>query len=523
MVRVSTLDRLVAGPRSSRRTFLAGAGTLAGVMTAGALRVTPGAAQTPSASGELLTEVVIDLAGVPESIDPGLAYSPRDWSIVHAIYDAPVTISDDGTIVPLAAESFTAIDATSWEVRLLPDMTFHDGSPVTSAALVRSLEHILASESDAAGLFAVVSSIDVIDDLTCRIVTSEPAPWLPAQIAVYMVLLPEIDDPTLFLTNPVGSGPYRYESQESGSSITLVRNPDWKSTGAKGQPIAERVTYRFVPEPATRIADLASGSAGIITEIPHDQMQAITDAGATPVEASVVGSHFIRVASDIEPFNLPEVRQALNLAIDAESIAQALVSPEAHRLASLFPDPRALGFDAALTPFPYDPDRARELLSSVGMESISTVLEVTTGARLDIAEAIVAQLADVGMQNSVTVSDYATFNGAWSSPDAPPLRLVTWAPLFDPQSLLALVFASTGFLSRFDSPEVDELIAIGAAETDPAQRQATYQELARVMQESAPAVFLWNLTSGYGVASDIQSWTPRGDDYVLPLSPGSPA
>jgi peptide/nickel transport system substrate-binding protein len=326
--------------------------------------------------------------------------------------------------------------------------------------------------------------------------------------------------PEDLLTSPTGSGPYRFESQEPGVSISLVRNPDWVTTGAKGWPIAERVTYRFVPELATRIADLSTDAAQLVTEIPHDQMDAISNSGAESVEISVVGIHFIRIATDVEPLDRSEVRRALNHAIDAESIAQALVSPEAHRLASLFPDQRAIGFDPGLPPLAYDPDLARELLSNAGVEKLDLTLEVTTGARVDIAEAIAAQLADVGVNLTILVSDYATFNSTWNDPAAPALRLVTWAPMFDPQSLLELVFASDGFLSRFSNVDVDGLIAAGEVESDPNAREAVYQNLAETMQLDPPAVYLWNLTSGYGVGPEASGWKARGDDYVLPMVAG---
>jgi peptide/nickel transport system substrate-binding protein len=506
--------------RTSRRAAVAGA---AATVAALALSRSPGAAagrQTPISAESLLPKLVIDLAGAPASIDPALAYAPRDWSIVHAVYDSPLAIDAAGAVVPLAAESFAAVDDTTWELRLLPGMIFHDGTPVTTAAVARSLDHINDSESDAAGLFAGVT-IEIVDDLTCRILVEAPSPWLPAQIAVYLALIPESASPEAFLTAPIGSGPYRFESEEPGSSITLVRHSDWVSTGVKGWPIAEQVVYRFVPESATRLADLATGAAHIITEIPHDQLDAISSAGATAVEVSIVGTHFIRIAADVEPLRSPEARQALNHAIDVETIAQALVSTKSHRLASLYPDERALGFDESLTPFAYDPALAQELLAQAEVGALDLILEVTTGARLDIAEAIAAQLADVGISVTVQVSDYGTFNATWSEPTAPALRLVSWAPLYDPQSLLGLVFGSHGYLSRIDSPEIDALIAEGAGEPDPEARHQVYTELGRVMQEDPPAVFLWNLTSGYGVSPEITSWEPRGDDYVLPLSPGA--
>jgi len=493
---------------------LAGAGIAAG--TANLLSL-PGLAQTPVAV-DLVDEIVIDLSGTPESIDPALAYSARDWSIVHSIYDAPVGFAPDGTIQPLAAESFTAIDDHDFEMVLREGLTFHDGSPVTAAAISRSLQHIRDSGSSVADLFAGITAIEEGDDgLTARITCAEPSPWLPAQVAVWMLLLPEGYTADVASSAPVGSGPYRFESQEPGTSLTLVRNPDYTWGSLKGTPMAERVTYRYVPEVATRIADLSTDAADIIVEVPVDQQGAVEDGGATPVEVSIVGSAWIRIATDTPPFDKPEVRQAINYAIDVQAIGEALVSPEARRLATLYPDERALGFDPTLDPYVYDPDKARQLLADAGVgDGIDVDLEITSAARVDVAEAIAAQLGEVGIAVTVKVSEYTDFNATWKDTSAPVLRMATWAPLFDPHTLLGLVFASEGFLSRYANPDADALIAAAAAEVDQDARQARYQELGALMHDDAAAVYLWNLSSGYGVSETAAGWAPRGDDYVIP-------
>jgi ABC-type transport system substrate-binding protein len=94
----------------------------------------------------------------------------------------------------------------------------------------------------------------------------------------------------------------------------------------------------------------------------------------------------------------------------------------------------------------------------------------------------------------------------------------TWSPLYDPHTLLNLVFASEGFLSRYDNAEASELIAAAGAEVDPEARAEHYRRLAAVMHEDAAAIFLWNLIEGYGVREEAGAWKPRGDEYVLPLS-----
>jgi peptide/nickel transport system substrate-binding protein len=290
---------------------------------------------------------------------------------------------------------------------------------------------------------------------------------------------------------------------------------------AKGDPIAEEVVYRFVPEVTTRMADLTAGQAHIITEVPHDQIATVAGQGNTGIEHAVVGSHWIRIATDVAPFDLPEVRQALNHAIDAEAIAQALVSPESHRLSSLFPDDRSLAFNPDLVPYTYDPDRARTLLDSVGVDSIDVEMEITSAARVDVAEAIAAQLGEVGINVSIVVSEYGACNANWVEPSAPALRLVTWGPLYEPQTLLGLVFHGSGYLSRYHNDEVDTLIDAGAAETDLEARRSIYAELTQVMYDDVPAVYLWNLAAGYGVAPLAAAWSSRGDEYVLPLHLGA--
>ncbi len=489
-----------------------GAGGYALAVGFGQTRAT--AAQTPQAG--LLPEMVIDLAGAPESIDPALAYSARDWSIVHSIYDSPLGFASDGTIQPLAAESYTMVDDVTLEVVLRPGLLFHDGSPVTSAAIARSIDYLAASGSEASGLFAGIVEVREVDELTVQMVSDQPSPWLPAQIAVWLLLLPEGYTPDQAATAPIGSGPYRFESQEGGNSMTLARNPDYSWGSPKGSPMADQVVFRFVPEVSTRIADLATGAAHLITEIPSNQLPAVADGTAAAIEVGIVGSAFIRIATDVAPFDEPRVRQALNHAIDVQTIGEALVSPEAKRLASLFPDERSMAHNPDLEPYAYDPDLARQLLTEAELgDGFDTELEMTSGASVEVAEAIVAQLAVVGIDVTITVAEYAGFNATWGDAAAPPLRMVTWSPLYDPHTLLSLVFASEGFLSRYANPDVDALIEDAASEIDQDTRVSTYRDLSAVMHVDVPAVYLWNQTAGYGVAEEASAWEPRGDEYVI--------
>jgi len=466
---------------------------------------------------EPLDEVVIDLSGTPESIDPALAYSPRDWSIVHSIYDALITFDRNGQLVPLAAETFSSVDDRTFEVVLRPGLEFHDGSPVDSASISRSVAYLQGSDSFAVDLFRTVSGVEEIDARTARIVCTEPSPWLPAQMAVWLLLVPKGFTAEQAATAPVGSGPFEFVSYSPGDRIVLRRNEAYTWGSPKGQPIAGEVTFRFVPESGTRIADLSSGAAQIVTQLPPDQLAAVEASGQIAIDAPIVGSAWVRIATDVEPFTDARVRRALNHAVDVGAIAASLVSGDAQRLAMLYPDERALGFNPDLQPYVYDPELARSLLGEAGVnDGFRADLEITSTSRADVAEAIAAQLGEIGIEVSIITSDDATFNAGWGDPARPALRMSTWVPLYDPHTLLSLVFASEGFLSRYENREVDALIQRGASQADPQARDAIYQELGRVMHDDAPAIFLWNMTSAYGVAPSVSAWQPRGDEYVIP-------
>lgn len=496
--------------KTSRRTFVA-ASAIAAIPLAGAA----GQQATPEAG--LLPELVIDLSGSPDHLTPATSYSTRDWSIIHAIYDSLVDFGPDGTIMPQAAEVFETDDAITFRVKLREGMTFHDGSPVTTAAISRNVKHIQEADSQISELYDVITEVREIDDLHAEIVCAEPAAWLPSQLVVWGTLLPENYTEESLATAPIGSGPYVFEEWVPGSHISLTRNPDYPLGTPKGDPLAERVVYRFVPEASTRIADLTSGQAHIIAEIPQDQITGIEQGGNIAITSPVLGTAFIRIATT-GPFADPRVAQALNHAVDVQSIAEVLVATEARRLASVFPDPRGIGFDEDLAPYTYDPQQAKALLAEAGYETgIDAEIQVVAGSRIDVVEAAVAQLAEVGVRLSIVSTELAGFNQDWPNDEAPALRYATWRPMYDPFTFLRLVINSEGFLSRYENAAADELIRAGAVEPDVLTRQAIYQDLGRTLQDHPAAIYLWNLVSSVGVASNIQGWEPRGDEYILPL------
>jgi ABC-type transport system substrate-binding protein len=148
---------------------------------------------------------------------------------------------------------------------------------------------------------------------------------------------------------------------------------------------------------------------------------------------------------------------------------------------------------------------------------MASVRDLRTGERADLAAAIAGQLGASGIDVELEPVETSTFNATWQDPESAPLRLLTWRPLFDPYTLLSLVISNTGFLSRYDNPDAQPLLEAGAIEPDPEERDRIYRELGAVLHDSPAGIYLWSLTSFYGLDRDVPPWTPRADDWILPL------
>ncbi|MBX3072113.1 MAG: ABC transporter substrate-binding protein [Thermomicrobiales bacterium] len=499
----------------NRRTLLATTG-IAGI---GSLI---GRGFTTVAQTARAEQLTIDLGTEPALLDPARTYDADGWSIVHSVFDSLLQYAPDGAIEPLLAESFTLLDPLTYRVVLRPDIAFHNGEPLDASAIEPSIAHILAEEtaSQVAANFAVIESVEVIDELTADLHLSSTAPWLPAQIAAWLCLLPPqaAQEPDFFAT-PIGTGPYRFESFVPGDRVSLTANDDYFAASPKGRPVADRLDYRFVADATTRVADLLSGTSDIVRAVPIDQIGAVENNGDVVLQTPISGSAFVRVPTDVAPFDDVRVREAMNHAVDVESIIAALLDGNGQRLANFFV-PGGLGYDPDLAPYSFDPERARALLAEAGYpDGFDTSIDATVTERSDIVEAVAAMLSDVGIRTTVNRLELALFNSGdyWlgTDPAASPLRFATWRPLFDPHTLLSLVVSNAGFLSRHDNPRVQELIDAFAAEADPDARAQIGLDLGVALFEEPAAIYLYSLTSSTGQRAGVPEWSPRPDDYLI--------
>jgi peptide/nickel transport system substrate-binding protein len=471
----------------------------------------------------LLPELTIDLASEPATLDPATVYDADGWSVVHSVYDSLVQYGPSGDVQPLLAESFEQVDPLTWEFKLRDGVTFHNGEPFDAKSVAFSVAHIQNPEtkSQVAGNFKVIEAVEEVDPLTVRLKLSAPAPWLPAQIAAWLAMLPPVyaaDPANDFASNPVGTGPYSFAGWARGSEIRLSANPGYFAGSPKGTPLAEAVRFRPVSEPSTRVADLLSGGAALIRSVPVDQIAAVEGGGAKVIAEPLSGFAMIRIPTDAVPFDNVLVRQAMNYAVDVEGIVAALLGGNGIRLPNIFV-PDGKGWDADLKPYPFDPEQAKALLEEAGLgKGFDTKLAYSSTEREDVVAAIAGNLEAVGIRCELQPTEIATFNATWKDPEAAPLRYLSWRPMFDPFTALSLLISNTGFLSRYDNGNAQKLIEMAAAEPDAKQRNEEYRELGRVLRDEPAGIYLYQLTGFYGAAADLSGWQPRSDDYIIPTA-----
>lgn len=458
-------------------------------------------------------EIVIAIGSEPSTLDPHTRDDGGERAVNDNIYETLLGRDAEGQLVPvLAADLPTQVDDVTWDLTLRDGVTFHNGNPLDAATVVASFERLLSlgEESEQSGFFGSIASVEATGDMSIRITTNAPDPVLPAKLYVLKV----IDASTVgegFDANPVGTGPYKFVSWERGSSITLEANPDYWG----GAPSISGVTYRFIEEAGTRLSGLISGEFDLITNLSPE------DADRAPKAVSVAGTEhpiFILNAFD-GPTADARVRQAMNYAIDKEAMAAALFGGRAQVDACQILSPSVFGFNTGLQAYPYDPDRARELIAEAGAEGAEIQVVGESGRWLkdrEVIETVANFWAEVGLAPKVEIYEFGEYlNRLFDRETRAAAIFVTSSnDILDPSRQLGTYYSPDGIGSSNQDEEMREWVSSAAAETDVAARADLYTQATARACEDAYFAFLLNIEDSYGMSERL-AWQPRVDGKII--------
>jgi peptide/nickel transport system substrate-binding protein len=428
-----------------------------------------------------------------------------------------------GVVGDLATDWTANADATEWTFNLRPDVTFTDGTPVDADAIVFNIERYVDPESEfySDELSAVsgfylggIGGAEKVDDLTVKILTkdSQPYSFLLQDLALLPMGSPTAieADPEGFGENPVGSGPFKFDSRVDGQSISFVPNEDYW----KGAPKLDKLTVRFIPDATARSAALRAGEVNFVETTPPDDIEALEGEGYQVVTAPY--SNVWRGVFDTtqKPWDNVDVRRAANMAIDRDALTGAVLSgtaSSAYQVASAA-DPGYL--DELNDQYTYDPEAAKALLADAGYPDgfSATFSYASSGSgSMDgnsIATVLQQQLAEVGIELELVPMEFATLSNEQSSGQMPGgASIAAWSGTFVLPSFWNVI-TTTGKsnVGKWSSAEVDDLFVQSKAATDLETQKAAFEAMNTIATNEAIWLPVATDTNPRSMAADVNDF-----------------
>lgn len=473
------------------------------------------------------------------ALDPQYSQSLPDDNIHKHLFQTLTRFDEDARLVPYVAESWENTDPFTWEFKLKEGYTFHNGEPVNAEAfkfvLDRGQELFENNEGDVTYQYNLLqlAEVEVVDEYTLRVTTEIPNPILPFHMAHTQTatLAPKYYSENDFeVTNraPVGSGPYKLVEWVPEERVVIEAWDDYKD----GTPEIKTLVWRPVPEAATRIAELKAGNADIIVNVPPDLASEVdTSEGAHLETVDGMRRVFIGIKQGRHPaLEDARVRQALNYAFNCEGMMGSLLEGRGTCSAHIVNAPYG---SPDVTSYPYDPEKAKELLAEAGWtdsdgdgildkdgEKLSLGFDAPNGRYIkdrEIAQVIASDLEKIGIEVDFQVFDWSVYvqKAARQGEGYRDLYLLGSGPGFNCQSDLALVQATSGSnRMEYQNQQIEELWSQLNETFDEDRRVELCHQIEETAFEDAPLIFIWLQTDFYGV-SDRLDWAPRPDERIL--------
>ena len=475
-----------------RRAFLSATAALA-------------AASLPASGQTALTELSFGRATEHSSIDPHFSQTGPNNATASGMFERLVSFTAANQLQPCLALSWRVLDPLNWEIKLRPGVLFHDGTPFTAKDVVYSLErvrHIVRSPAPWTHAVTNVAAADPVDALTLRIRTPTPTPLLMEQIGLIYMLPASLGDGVgneAFNSGKaaIGTGPYRFVSWVPNDRVVMQANPSWWG----GKPDWQRITLRFIPNNAARVAALLSGQVDLIDSVPptdalelgrNDQVKLFSSATNRiiymAVDAARDDSPFVAARDGTKLAHSPladvRVRQALSEMINRDVIVTRLLSGAAVPAGQIVPEGEG-GYAPALQPSPFDAAHAKALLGEAGYPNGFSLTIHSSADRYpgdaQVAQAVGQMLARGGLHvtgvealpynvfaPAATDRKYSFFLFGWSSSTGDSSEAL--------RSILATYDPANGLgalnRTRYSNPRFDALLAQASAEFDEAKRNA---------------------------------------------------
>ena len=496
-------------------------------------------AGSPKVGGTL----VFGAATEQDSLDPAGTFDTAAMRINGWVAENLTNLGPDGNPVPGLAESWEmSADGMTWTFHLRQGVVFHDGTPFNADAVVFNFDRQMNPQNPYYQygswgwwdwMYApVIKSVYKIDAMTVGMTLNFPFSPLLAHLAISgagTILSPAAIQQYKadVATHPVGTGAFALKEWVRGDHITLVAFDRYWG----GRPYLDQIIVRFIPDNTVRAGALIRGEIDLMTDFSPPQLDTLRTAGAQIMIAASLNLSYLAINSEKAPFDNILVRIAVQHAIDKDGLVQALYGELGEVAKGPIPSPE-WAYDPNLRQYEYDPELARQYLAAAGYPNgFTTELSIYSAARgynpvgTELAEAIQAYLAEVGITATISISDYTAHNAKVHSGQHELAFYGWYGDDLDPDEFIYTFCHSSNAtvpgannLAFIKSEEIDSLIDQARTVTDIEARRALYVRAQELVNSTAGWVWLNGIKQPYALTARVQGFTPNPVPWCLDLS-----
>jgi peptide/nickel transport system substrate-binding protein len=437
----------------------------------------------------------------PASLDPRVGTDGLSEHIDELLFDGLVTSDENFRFTPALASSWEQPDPLTYVFHLREGVRFHDGRAMTARDVAWTIESmrkgiVISPKTNA---YASIDSIEARDPRTVVLHLKHPDNFLLTNLKTGAIGVVPEGSGREFWRHPVGTGPFRFASQQIDQDVVIERNPmSWSV-----QPKIERVRFSVVPDPITEALELQKGSGDVaVNSLPMDALATL--AQRPDLQVTQVGGTQIQYLA----FNARDpllrdarVRRAIAFAINRKLIIDSLLRGHARPAISLLPTSH-WAWTGDVDRYDYDPARAEALLDEAGLprgsNGVRFHLTMKTSTDEDtrlLAAVLQQQMAKVGIALDLRSYEFATFyadvtRGAfqvyslrWIGGNEQPEIFSNFSTArFSPKG------ANRG---HYSNARLDTILDEASISSDNAKRRADYVEAQQILARDLPAINLW--------------------------------
>lgn len=448
--------------------------------------------------------VVFLIESSPTNLDPRIGTDGQSEHIDELLFDGLVARDANFHFMPALAERWEEPDPRTLIFHLRSGVHFHDGRLLTARDVVWTINSMRDGTmiSPKANAYVSVESVEAPDAQTVIFHLKRPDNFLLTNLSTGAIGIVPEGSGREFWRHPVGTGPFRFVSQQIDQDVVIERNPQsWQA-----EPKIERVRFAVVPDAITEALELEKGSGDLaINSLPMDALPVLARRPNLVVEDGP-GTQIQYLAFNLRDPLLRDVRvrQAIACAIDRRLIIRTLLRGHARRAVSLLPASH-WAWTGDVVHYNYDPEQAERLLDAAGhprgTDGVRFHLTMKTSTREDarlLAAVLQQQLARVGIALDLRSYEFATFysdvtRGSFQ------MYSLRWVGGNEQPDIFSYVFATRNFSPKganrghYSNAKLDALLDDAEMSSDEAKRRADYVEAQQILARDLPAFNLWYL------------------------------